>query len=76
MKIMPCDRDRFLLLISEFDFRGIEIGVEFATDCESFRGRGVGDEINDRLIGLQRPATPVEGDLGEEPVLDLVKAPG
>jgi hypothetical protein len=67
---------RFLLLVGEFDFCGVEVGVEFATDGQSCCGRGAGDEVDDRLICLEWSPAPVLGDPGEEPVFDLVKAPG
>ena len=76
MKEVPGKGYRLLLLVCEFDFRGVEVRVEFATDGQSCGGCGAGDEINDRLIGLEWPPAPVLGDSGEEPVLDLVKAPG
>jgi hypothetical protein len=67
---------RILLLVGELDFRGIEVGVEFAADDQSCAGRGAGDEVDDGLVGLYGSSAPVLGDSGEEPVFDLVKAPG
>jgi hypothetical protein len=51
-------------------------GVEFGADGEPGGGAGGADEVDDDLVAGQRPAPPVQGDLGEQPVLDLVKAPG
>jgi hypothetical protein len=67
---------RFFLLVGEFDFCGVEVGVELAADGQSCGGRGVGDEADDGLVGLEGSSAPVLGDSGEEPVFDLVKAPG
>ena len=63
-------------MIGEFDFCGVEVGVEFTTDGQSCGSRGVGDEINDRLICLEWSSAPVLGDPGEESVLDLVPFAG
>jgi hypothetical protein len=67
---------RVLLLVGEFDFGGVELGVEFAADGQACGGRGVGDEVDDGLVCFEWSSTPVVGDSGEEPVFDLVKAPG
>ena len=67
---------RIFLLVGEFDFRRVEVGVEFAADGQSCAGRGAGDEVDDGLVGLDGSSAPILGDSGEKPVLDLVKAPG
>ena len=70
---------RVFLLVGEFDFGGVEVGVEFAADgqsCGGCGGCGVGDEVDDSLICLEGSSAPVLGDSGEESVFNLVKAPG
>src|SRR6266550_9060272 len=76
MKLVPPDGYGLPLLFGEFHPRGVEVRVEFALDGESGRGRSVGDEVDDGLVGFQRPSPPVDGDSGEEPVLDLVPFAG
>jgi hypothetical protein len=34
-------------------------------------GGGAGVQVDDDLVGLERAAPPVDGDLAEQPVLDL-----
>jgi len=36
----------------------------------------VADQVDDHAVAGQVPPAPVHGDLGEQPVFDLVKAPG
>lgn len=44
---------RIFLLVSEFDFCGVEIRVEFAADGQAGAGRGAGNEVDDGLVGLE-----------------------
>src|SRR5680860_1747893 len=55
---------------------GLVIGVQDAMHAESGAGGCGADQVDDDLMGDQRSATPVHGDLGEEPVLDLVPFAG
>jgi len=66
------DGDRFFLFVGECGFGGVDVWVEFTSDDESGAGGGVGDEIDDCLVGGQRAAAPVKGDAGEQSVFDLV----
>ena len=76
MKEVPGKGYRFFLLVCELDFCGVDVGVEFATDGQSCDGCGVGDEVNDRLIGLEWSSAPVLGNPGEQAVLDLIPFAG
>jgi hypothetical protein len=70
------DRQGVYLLLRVFDAGGVGAGVEFGAHGEP-GGRGGGaDQVDDDLVAGQGSAAPVEGDLGEQPVFDLVKAPG
>ena len=51
--------------------RGVEGGVQGRADGQARLGRGAADELDDHLMAGQRPAPPVKGDVGEQPVLDL-----
>jgi len=73
---MPSEGYRFLLLFGEFDFGGVEVGVEFAADGQACGGRGVGDEIDDGLVCLEWSSAPVAGDLREQSVLNFVPFAG
>ena len=76
MEVVSGEGYRFLLLGGEFDFRGIEVGIEFTLNSQACGGLGVGDEVDDGLVCFERSSAPVVCDSGEEPVFDLVKAPG
>jgi hypothetical protein len=51
-------------------------GVQCGLDAQAGAGAGRGDGGDDYLVAGQGPATPVHRDVREQPVLDLVKAPG
>src|SRR5674476_863742 len=51
-------------------------GVQDGAHAQLGRGAGVGDQVDDDLVAGQRPPSPVQGDLGEQPVLDLVPLAG
>jgi len=72
MEQVPSDGYRFFLLVGEFDFCGIEVRVEFATDGQSCGRCGVGDEVDDSLVSFEWSPAPVLSNFGEESV---VKAP-
>ena len=55
---------------------GIGAGVEFGVDAESAAGGGRSDGLHDDFVAGQWPAAPVHRDVGEQAVLDLMKAPG
>ena len=76
MKKVPGEGYRFFLLVGEFDFCGVEVGVEFATDGQSCGRCGVGDEVDDSLVSFEWPSAPVLGDSREEPMFDLVPFAG
>ena len=61
---------RIFLLVGEFDFRGVEVWVEFAADGQSCAGRGAGDEVDDGLVGLDGSSAPVLGNSGEKSVFE------
>ena len=46
---------------------GVQDGAHAQTGC----GGCVGDQVDDHLVAGQRSPSPVQGDLGEQPVLDL-----
>jgi hypothetical protein len=64
------------LLVWDLDTFGVGGFVEFGVDAESGPGGGGADGFDDHFVAGQRPSAPVHGDVGEQPVLDLVKAPG
>ena len=72
MEKVPGYGYRIFLVVSEFDFGGVEIRVEFAADGQPSAGRGAGNEVDDGLVGLEGSSAPVLGDSGEKPVLNLV----
>ena len=66
----------FDLLVGDLDALRVLGVVEFGADGESGPGGGRGDGLYDHLVAGQWPAAPVHRDVGEQPVFDLVKAPG
>src|SRR5205823_14173251 len=63
-------------LIAHFDASGIGVGVLDGSDDQSFLGGGMRDELNDRFKRDQGLGTPVDGDIGEEAMFDLVPFAG
>jgi hypothetical protein len=51
---------------------GIEMLIEATMNLEAGLGGGRGNEFNNDVVGDQRLATPVLGDKGKEPMLNLV----
>jgi hypothetical protein len=55
---------------------GIAIGIKLTLQGESSLGRGDRDYLQDHGVALQRLATPILTDTGEEAMLDLVPFAG
>src|SRR6266704_3328267 len=51
-------------------------GVQLGGDGQPGGCGGGADQLDDGLVAGQRPTAPVAGDLGEQPVLDLVPLGG
>ena len=73
---MPGVGYRLLLLVSEFDFNGVEVWIEFAANGQARGGRGVGDEVDDGLVSFEWSSAPVVGDSGKESMFNLVPLTG
>ena len=76
MEVVAGDGEGVDLLLRVSDAGGVGAGVEFGADGQPGRGAGGADQVDDDLVAGQGPAPPVQGDLREQPVFDLVKAPG
>ena len=76
MKIVSGDVKSLEFLIAHFDASWIGVGVLDGSDDQSFLGGGMRDEFNDRFKRDQGLGTPVNGDVGEEPMFDLVPFAG
>ena len=63
-------------LVGDLGAGGVSAVVEFGVDGQPGSGGGGGDGLHDDLLAGQGPAAPVHRDVGEQSVLDLVKAPG
>src|SRR5690348_1870988 len=50
--------------------------IEPCADDEAAAVGRVGEQVDDRLVGLQRPAATVDRDVREQAVLDLVPLAG
>lgn len=64
--------ERLHLLIGDLDTTLVGVGVEGGRDGEPGRGGGRGDGLDDDLVGFEGTPAPVQGDRGEQPVLDPV----
>ena len=60
------------LLVADRDAGRVGPGVQFGVDVQPGAGGGGADCGHDDLVAGQGPAAPVHGDVGEQPVLDLV----
>ena len=76
MEVVPRDGYGLLLLVCEFDFRGVEVEVEVGAYCESRCGCGVGDEVDDGLVGFQGSSSPIAGDSGKKSMFYFVPFAG
>jgi hypothetical protein len=66
------DRQGIQALPAGRDARGVLAGVQGGLDAQTAAGAGRRDGLDDHLVAGQWPAPPVDGDVGEQPVLDLV----
>src|SRR5207344_1556951 len=55
---------------------GVVAGIQGGLHAQPAAGGGGGDGLDDHLVAGQRSAPPVEGDVGEQPVFDLVPLGG
>src|SRR5512138_1063249 len=69
---MGLDVDRGELLRRDLLAEGVSPLVETRTHDEAAAVRRVRDQVDDRLVGAERSAAPVDRDEREEAVLDLV----
>jgi len=59
------------VFVAVADAGGVLAGVQDGVHAQAGCGGGVGDQVDDDLVAGQWSSSPVEGDLGEQPVLDL-----
>jgi hypothetical protein len=71
VEAVPCDRQGVDLLVADLDAGGILVGVEFGVHGQAGSGGGCRDALNNDFAAGQGPTTPVHGEVGEQPVLDL-----
>jgi hypothetical protein len=72
VKIVSGDVKSLEFLIAHFDASRIDVGVLDGRDDQSFLGSGMRDELNDCFKRDQGLGTPVDGDVGEGPMFDLM----
>src|SRR5262245_28417512 len=72
MELVSFDLQRAKFLVGDLLAGRIAATVESRTYDETTSVGRVADQVDDRLVGSQRSAAPVDRDEGEEPVLDLV----
>src|SRR5438128_5010790 len=76
VKLVSSDVKSLEFLIADFDASRIGVGVLDGRDDQSFLGAGMRDELNDRFKRDQGLGTPVDGDVREEPMFDLIPFAG
>src|SRR5215831_19252319 len=64
------------LLVADDGALGVGAAVEDGGDGQPGGGGDRGDGVDDDVVAGQRAAAPGQGDLGEQPVLDLVPLGG
>src|SRR6266511_4581158 len=69
MPVMALERDRGQLLVGDLDAQWIAARVELGVDPQTRTGGGLADQLDDDLVGDQRPAAPVDRDVAEQPVV-------
>src|SRR5215218_10453279 len=72
MELVAGDGDAFHLGFADFDTFLIGARVEYAFDLQTRRGRRRADQLDHSKPISKRPATPVLGDVAEQPMFDLV----
>src|SRR5437870_3787657 len=76
VELVARDVERVELGFCDADLGGVGALVEAGVDLQAGAGRCCGDEVDDRLQGDQRLASPVHRDEREQAVLDLVPLRG
>jgi hypothetical protein len=66
------DRQGGQTFLADRDARRVVAGVHGGLDTQTAAGAGRRNGLDDHLVAGQGPAPPVEGDVGEQPVFDLV----
>src|SRR5438105_10218768 len=68
MKRVAEDVDCLHFVIGNDNAGGVRAGVELGLYDQALGGAHAADEVDDRLVVDERPATPVLGDVAEEAV--------
>src|SRR5262245_61089830 len=72
MEVTSCDRERLHLCVGDLSSGRVALLIRDGADLQTRLCRGIRYQADDGLQRRQRIATPVQGELGEESVLDLV----
>ena len=73
---VPFQRQGCHPLLADRDAGRVVAGVQGRLNPQPAAGPGRRDRLDDHLMAGQRPAPPVQGDVREQPVLDLVPLGG
>src|SRR6266700_1003194 len=76
MKSIPDGSNGFPFFVGDFDASRIRIAIFDGDDLESLISGGVRNQFNDRLQAVQWFATPIDGNVGKEPMFDFVPLAG
>src|SRR5665213_2937511 len=76
MKAIARNLQAIHLLVGDLDADRIKPGIKLCFDDKASLRSDAADELHYGLVIDERPATPVLGDVTEEPVLDLVPLAG
>src|SRR5712692_8751069 len=76
MKLIRVKIESLHFLLGDFATGWIFAAIQAARHFQSFGGRRLGNEMDDRFVVTQWLATPIRRDEGKEAVLDLVPLAG
>ncbi len=76
MELVAADFDQCKLFVRDLDAGLIGFGIQLGMNLEACRGSGRRNEIDDCLEATERFAAPILGDVGEQPVFDLIPLAG
>jgi hypothetical protein len=76
MKLVAADVHLSKVRVRYFDPRLIGFGIQLSMNFEACFSSGRRDQIDDCLETSERLSTPVLGDVGEQPMFDLVPLAG
>ena len=76
MKLIRMKVDPLHLFQGDFAPDGILAAIQAASDSQSFGGRGLGNEMDNGFVVMQRLPPPIRRDKRKQTVFDLIPLAG